>query len=59
MFNGPCRSGPAQARAWHEGYQSKLDMVILIWTVLGWRHDGPVVPGRARTRKKNTPKFRI
>jgi hypothetical protein len=42
-----CRAGPAAG--WLT--QPRLGTVILIRAVPGRRHDGSVVPGRARTRK--------
>jgi hypothetical protein len=54
-----CRAGPGWPAGWLT--QSRPDTVILIRVVPGRGHDGPIVPGRARTRehKKNTLKFRI
>jgi hypothetical protein len=52
-----CRAGPGRPTGWLT--QPRLGTVILIWAVPGRRHDGPVMPGRARKHKKNTLKFRI
>jgi hypothetical protein len=54
-----CCAGPGRPAGWLT--QSRPITVILIQAVPGRRHDGPVVPGRVRTRKhkKNTLKFRI
>jgi hypothetical protein len=49
---GPARFSivPGRAAGWLT--RSRPGTVILTWAVPGWRHDRPVVLGRARTRKQ-------